>query len=46
MSVGFKSVGADAFLGSFPVESIIECDAFKAVDEFIIKWLTIKNKFA
>ena len=36
----YNGVGADAFLGSFPVESIIECDAFKAVDEFIIKWLT------
>ena len=35
----YNGVGADQFLGSFPVESIIECDAFKPVDEFIIKWL-------
>lgn len=35
----YNGVGADQFLGTFPVETIIECDAFKAVDEFIIKWL-------
>lgn len=35
----YNGVGADQFLSIFPVESIIECDAFKSVDEFIIKWL-------
>lgn len=35
----YNGVGADQFLSTFPVESIIECDAFKAVDEFIIKWI-------
>ncbi len=35
----YNGVGAEQFLGSFPVESIIECDVFKPVDEFIIKWL-------
>ena len=35
----YNGVGADQFLSTFPVESIIECDVFKSVDEFIIKWL-------
>ncbi|MCR5021796.1 BREX-1 system phosphatase PglZ type A [Ruminococcus sp.] len=35
----YNGVGGDQFLSSFPVESIIECDAFKPVDEFIIKWM-------
>lgn len=35
----YNGIGADQFLRSFPVESIIGCDAFRAVDDFIIKWL-------
>jgi uncharacterized protein (TIGR02687 family) len=35
----YNGIGADQFLSSFPVEAIIDCDAFKSVDEFIIKWL-------
>ena len=35
----YNGIGADQFLGTFPVETLIECDAFKSVDEFIIKWL-------
>lgn len=35
----YNGVGGDQFLASFPTESIIECDVFKAVDEFIIKWM-------
>ena len=35
----YNGIGADQFLASFPVEAIIECDAFKAVDAFIIRWL-------
>lgn len=35
----YGGLGGDLFLGTFPVEAIIDCDAFKAVDEFIIKWL-------
>lgn len=35
----YGGLGGDQFLGTFPVEAIIDCDAFKAVDEFIIKWL-------
>ncbi len=36
----YGGLGGDRFLSTFPVEAIIDCDAFKAVDEFIIKWLT------
>ncbi len=35
----YSGLGGNQFLNSFPVETIVECDAFKAVDEFIIKWL-------
>lgn len=35
----YNGVGADQFLSTFPVEAIIDCDVFKAVDEFIIKWM-------
>ena len=35
----YNGIGSNQFLGSFPVEAIIGCDVFKAVDEFIIKWM-------
>lgn len=35
----YNGIGGDKFLSTFPVEAIIECDAFHAVDMFIIKWL-------
>ena len=35
----YQGIGADEFLSTFSVEAIIACDAFKAVDAFIIKWM-------
>ena len=35
----YNGIGGDQFLKSFPVEAIMDCDIFKSVDDFIIKWM-------